>query len=388
MTTITASYISDDADKFKDSDGSEPHEVLAGSPPTVFSITRVGAEHTSAASVDFLVTFSKPVIDVDAGDFMLDLGGEINYVSITNVSGSDSTRIVTVDTGFGNGTLSLDIPVTAIITDLAGNALENLPFTAGETYTIDKTPVVYDDTDPLWTYSPGWTAKTASNAVNGTVNINSTEGSTAIFKFQGRAFFTFYYRLGPNRGSFEIWVDGVKHKTINAYNPSVVWQAKYTSPAITGAGEHEVMIKNISPTGKYIDVDAIEILPAPLPAGTGLYDDDDLLWLYSAGWNARTGVTGPVDGTFHLTSVRGATATFVFQGSQFVFYFRKSPNRGTLTIWVDGVKIKTLDAYSAATVWQKKYTSPLYTDGKAHTIVIKNSSLDGEYIDIDAIEIK
>ena len=132
--------------------------------PIVNSITRVGANLTSATSVNFTVTFSKSVNNVDAGDFILTTSG-VSGAAISGVSGSGSTYTVTVNTGINNGTIRLDVPVSATITDLAGNPLANLPFTSGQAYTISKpipkapalrsprTNMVTNDTTPTfwWT---------------------------------------------------------------------------------------------------------------------------------------------------------------------------------------------------------------------------------------------
>jgi hypothetical protein len=53
-----------------------------------------------------------------------------------------------VSTGTGSGTLRLDIPATATITDLAGNAVSGLPFTGGDVYDVNKIksifiPIIY-----------------------------------------------------------------------------------------------------------------------------------------------------------------------------------------------------------------------------------------------------
>ena len=103
-------------------------------PPTVVSITRADPNPTNAASVNFIVTFTEAVTGVGVADFALTLTGGISGASVTGVSGSGAVYTVTVSTGTGNGTLRLDIPNTATITDLAGNALSGLPYTSGETY--------------------------------------------------------------------------------------------------------------------------------------------------------------------------------------------------------------------------------------------------------------
>jgi hypothetical protein len=56
-----------------------------------------------------------------------------------------------------------------------------------------------------------------------------------------------------------VWVDGVKVTTINANNTAIGWEKTYTSPPYTGSNSHTIVIRNISPDGTYIDVDAIVI---------------------------------------------------------------------------------------------------------------------------------
>ena len=104
--------------------------------PTVVSSVRANANPTSATSVHFTVTFSEAVTGVDTADFSLTTTGTLSSASLTDVSGSGTTYTVTVSTGKGGGTLRLDIPVSATITDEAGNPLSGLPYTGGETYTI------------------------------------------------------------------------------------------------------------------------------------------------------------------------------------------------------------------------------------------------------------
>lgn len=109
--------------------------------PTVVSITRASNSPTGASGVDFLVTFSEPVTGVDRYDFSALATGSLSGVSVTQVTGSGATRVVTVAIGEGNGTLRLDIPATATITDLLDNPLSGLPYTAGETYEIARGPL-------------------------------------------------------------------------------------------------------------------------------------------------------------------------------------------------------------------------------------------------------
>ena len=115
-------------------------------PTCVLSITRVNANPTASASVDFTVTFSEPVVGVDMTgpvfeDFILTTSSGISGASITGVTGSNATYTVTVNTGTGSGTIRLDVPDNATITNTTGQALCGLPYTYGETYTVRSVDV-------------------------------------------------------------------------------------------------------------------------------------------------------------------------------------------------------------------------------------------------------
>jgi Beta-propeller repeat/S-layer homology domain len=118
-------------------------------PPNVVSITRANANPANSSSVSFDVTFSEPVIDVNIDDFTLNVTG-ITGATIGNVTGSGSNYIVTVNTGSGNGSLGLNVPLTAMLSDLAGNPIGGLPFTSGAMYTILKTATFSDVGEQYW----------------------------------------------------------------------------------------------------------------------------------------------------------------------------------------------------------------------------------------------
>src|SRR5258708_13712793 len=76
--------------------------------PTIPSIVTADANPTSASTVRFTVTFSQPVLDVDAEDFQLVTSG-VSGASIASATTSDNmVYTVTVNTGSGNGTIHLN----------------------------------------------------------------------------------------------------------------------------------------------------------------------------------------------------------------------------------------------------------------------------------------
>jgi hypothetical protein len=143
--------------------------------PSVTSIVRAESDPTAARLVDFTVTFSESVTGVDIADFTPTKTGAITGASVSSVSGTGITRTVTVNTGTGNGTLRLDIPASATITDLVGNPLSGLPFTGEQTYTVNKTLTfrsagAYD----------GWVLESSE-----TSNMGGTMSSTATTFYVG-----------------------------------------------------------------------------------------------------------------------------------------------------------------------------------------------------------
>jgi uncharacterized repeat protein (TIGR02543 family) len=136
--------------------GSEAYTVDKTT-PTVVSSVRAGPNPTSAASVNFTVTFSEAVTGVDTSapfnEFDLTTTG-VTGASISSVTGSGDTYTVTVDTGTGAGTIRLDVLDDDTIIDTAGNPLDG-GYTSGEVYTIN----------------PCYTLTSASNpSAGGTVN--------------------------------------------------------------------------------------------------------------------------------------------------------------------------------------------------------------------------
>ena len=115
-------------------------------PPNVASILRADVSPTNAAIVNFTITFSEPVLSVDATDFYLNVTG-ITGASITEVVGSGNTYTVSVSTGSGAGEIRLDVLddnfiLNSVSNPLGGIGESNGDFTDGQSYTISSPTAV------------------------------------------------------------------------------------------------------------------------------------------------------------------------------------------------------------------------------------------------------
>jgi len=110
--------------------------------PFVTSIICASANPSNSASIDFIVTFSEMVTGVDASDFNLS-SANISGASISSINNINPFYILTVNTGIGIGTISLELSDDDSIADAVGNRTGgqgggNGNFVNGEACTIEK----------------------------------------------------------------------------------------------------------------------------------------------------------------------------------------------------------------------------------------------------------
>jgi len=110
--------------------------------PTLLSITPSDPLLTSAAIVNYTVTFSEPVTGVDAIQFSLTTAGVTGagITSVTPVAGSDGAQYtVAIDTGAGDGSVALGFTGSGV-RDLAGNPIPGGTFPQAVAYPVGNSP--------------------------------------------------------------------------------------------------------------------------------------------------------------------------------------------------------------------------------------------------------
>ena len=154
--------------------------VVDTSRPTIPSLVRhdPATAATSSDTLIFRVTMSEPVVDVDVTDFSItrspaSITGTIS--AVTQVSPSVYDVVVTGVSG--DGTLRLDRPSSARISDYAGNTT-NSGFTGGQSYTL-RLPGsgVWSNSlgDGVWSDATNWEAGVVANGDGATGDFGSLE---------------------------------------------------------------------------------------------------------------------------------------------------------------------------------------------------------------------
>ena len=106
---------------------------------------------------------------------------------------------------------------------------------------------------------------------------------------------------------------------------------------------------------------------------------------YAGSWsNVRTSVA--YGGSRKTTVAKGATATFTVWGTSAVIVGTMGPTRGSAEIWVDGVKVTTLNSYSATTKNRAILAYIQLGEPGTHKVVVKNLATSGHgRLDIDGM---
>jgi hypothetical protein len=129
--------------------------------------------------------------------------------------------------------------------------------------------------------------------------------------------------------------------------------------------------------------EAYEILG---PIGVEKYDDADLAgsWRYTGTWFTYSG-SGPYSNTMHYTYGAGNSAEIAMTGRAFKLTYTASANYGILDVYVDNVKVASLNQNSSPSGYQKTWSSGLLSAGTHNLRFVKSGS--ALQVNIDAIEV-
>jgi hypothetical protein len=141
--------------------------------------------------------------------------------------------------------------------DRAGNFSE---WTYGPQFFLDA----HQETSEMTTYSGTWTQQADSSAYGGGLKYAGVKGHKAQFSFAGRNV-AWVAPKDVNRGRAEVWVDGVKKKTIDLYSSAAQPRRAVYTQSWSTSGTHTLEVrvlgtKNTASSGTRVDVDAFVVL--------------------------------------------------------------------------------------------------------------------------------
>ncbi len=197
-------------------------------------------------------------------------------------------------------------------------------------------------------------------------------------------------------GNANVYIDGVLKATVDTY--ATPYRAQTTMYSATGlaAGAHTLKIvptgtKNASSAGTWVWADAFDVGTAPATSGWTRIEETDATVAYTGTWsdNALPAHSG---GTARLSMTNASKATVTFTGKRIRWIGYKDQWSGIAWVYVDGVKVATIDTYAtSAKAQQLIYSSPLKALG-THTLTVyatgsKRAASGGAWVWADAFEV-
>ncbi|MGE5674701.1 MAG: S8 family serine peptidase [Mycobacterium leprae] len=169
--------------------------------------------------------------------------------------------------------------------------------------------------------------------------------------------------------------------------------ASYTLTGLTNGTTYWLKVQAVDADGNVsVDSNVVYAMPNTGAVSSGYYEDNDSHITYLQAWG-YTGGTNYSGQNLHYSNAAGAEATLVFSGTGIQWLALKSPYYGKIDVYIDGVKVATVDLYASSSQYQQvAYQVSGLTPG-VHQIRLvrtgeKNPSASSYRIDVDAFRVE
>lgn len=247
-----------------------------------------------------------------------------------------------------------------------------------------------NDNNSNITYVGNWAKSPNVNSFKGDYKSSNTLNSYYTVSFTGRQA-KIYGQTNDYSGMADVYVDGVKKATIDTYSKTMKYNQLYFDTGLLSNGDHTVKIvvlrqKNNLAKEYYIECDKV------ITSTVANLNDNDSSIVYSSGF-ATNNLIGTFNSDFHSSNVSNSYYTVSFTGTEAKIYGQKNDYSGMADVYVDGVKVATIDNYAEKMKFEQLYFDTGILESGSHTVKIvvlnqKNSSAKDYFIECDRVVIK
>ncbi len=238
----------------------------------------------------------------------------------------------------------------------------------------------YDDANTAISYIGSWQPLVATGAYQDTWSYSTTMGDSVKFAFNGQQI-KLTYVTGPTLGTLDVYVDGVKVGSLNENSANWAWHGTWTSDPLP-AGDHILRLVYAS-GGSMVSLDAFGVI-IPQVVSTGIYDDTDTAIGYFGAWQILVDPNAYLDTWSYSTNI-GDSGKVAFNGRQIKLTYVTGPILGTMDVYVDEVKVDSIDQNSTDWVLHKTWVSDLLSEGD-HILRMVYAS-GGSLVSLDAFSV-
>jgi IPT/TIG domain/N-acetylmuramoyl-L-alanine amidase len=245
----------------------------------------------------------------------------------------------------------------------------------------------YDQGNPRITYSGTWETFSKTTAWYGAYKRASASGASVTVTFVGTRL-DWIAMKGTTAGLADVYLDGVFKTTVDLASSVAVYRQRVWSTGAVSNGVHSVRVarNSSSPTGKYVTIDAVDIVGTLMQ--TGKIEQTDARLVYAGAWNTVSSASAS-GGSYKRASTSAASVTIPFEGQRLDLYATTSAGQGIADVSVDGGDAVPVDLHSATTLYRQKVFSTGTLSSSYHTVKVSWSggNQTGRYINIDSLEI-
>jgi hypothetical protein len=346
--------------------------------------------------------------DTSAEDYLY---AEVSVPTISGLSpalGAPGTSVVITGTGF----IGLDGPgaVTFGDTDAAGYTVDSptqitavAPLrsagqvqvkvkaaggTTADTLADDFTFLTrYDQSDSRFSYTGTWAAYSTAAAWNGNYGRTSVSGGSVTLTFVGTRL-AWIATKGTTTGQADVYVDGAFQTTVDLAAPAATYQQQVWSTGDLSKAVHTVKIVRsaASPSGKYLTIDAVEVVGTLL--GKGRIEQGDARLAYPGTW-AAVSAAAASGGSYKRALGSGAAVYVNFTGVELAWIATTGPAMGKAWVSVDGGTAQSVDLAAGTTAYRQKVwaSGPLALGDHEVKIWWDTANASGKYITADAFDV-
>ena len=296
------------------------------------------------------------------------MGGIYNTAQSVTLAASEPATIYYTKDGTSPTTSSakydvaFDITVSTTLKFMAIDGAGNQSATSSQTYTIDTTAPVAKP--PVQSFTVGSQLGTTSVPVK--LAWSATDTGTGVARYQLQQ---------SNDGGATYSDVALPTATTTSITRSL--EPSTTKYAFRVRAYDKAGNASAWATGPTFEVAAVQ------EGGTGVG--------YMGTWTTAS-LTGAYGGYVRYASASGTKSTFTFTGHNVAWVSTRNTNRGKAEVWVDGVKVTTVDLYASSSQLRRVVFAKSWSTSGSHTLEVrvlgdKSWSSGGTRVDVDAFSV-
>jgi hypothetical protein len=245
----------------------------------------------------------------------------------------------------------------------------------------------YEQTDVRVSYAGNWETYSTASALSGSYARSSTSGATVTLTFTGTRL-TWIAMKGTTTGLADVYLDGTFKTTIDLAAATPTYQQEvWTTGDVSNAVHTVKIVRNAtSAAGKYLTIDAVDVVGTLL--GSGTVEQTDTRLAFAGTWSSVT-ATGASGGSYKRATGSGAAVYVDFTGIDLAWVTTVGPTMGKAWVSVDGGAAQSVDLYAATTAYKQKVwdSGPLTLGDHEVKIWWDTVNLSTRYVTADAFTV-